>query len=218
MSRKVLKIATVTLLIAGLSSLAAPQPQDKREGDKVERPSKPRILPITREQWTEEQRKLLERFYEEGRPYNVQGTFAQNWEAYKNYYVWATYVVGSASTLPPRDRELLILRTGWLCRAEYEWGHHVKIGKTAGLTGTEITRIKEGPSAPGWPPFDAALLHAADELHTRTFISDATWLALSERYNTKQLIDAVFAVGQYTMVCMALNSFGVQLDKGVKGF
>ncbi len=218
MSWKVEKIATVTLLVAVLSCLAASQPQHKKEGDNVERLSKPRILPLTREQWTEEQRKLLERFYEEGRPYNVQGTFAQNWEAYKNYYVWATYVVGNASTLPPRDRELLILRTGWLCRAEYEWGHHVKIGKAAGLTDTEIARIKVGPSAPGWQPFDATLLRAADELHTRAFISDATWSALSERYNTKQLIDAVFAVGQYTMVCMALNSFGVQLDRGVKGF
>jgi 4-carboxymuconolactone decarboxylase len=38
------------------------------------------------------------------------------------------------------------------------------------------------------------------------------------RYNTKQLMDVVFAVGQYQLVSMALNTFGVQLDKGVKGF
>ena len=59
---------------------------------------------------------------------------------------------------------------------------------------------------------------AADELHTNAKVSDATWAALSARYTTQQLMDTVFAVGQYTLVSMALNSFGVQLDKGVKGF
>jgi hypothetical protein len=67
-------------------------------------------------------------------------------------------------------------------------------------------------------PFDAHLLRAVDELHKDAFVSDQTWTALSERYNTKQLMDVVFAVGQYQLVSMALNTFGVQLDKGVKGF
>jgi 4-carboxymuconolactone decarboxylase len=123
-----------------------------------------------------------------------------------------------ALTLPPRERELLILRIGWLCQAEYEWGQHVIFGKGAGLTDAEIARIKEGPDAAGWDPFDATLLRAVDELHADALISDATWTALSQRYNTQQLMDVVFAVGQYNLVSMALNTFGVQLDKGVKGF
>jgi hypothetical protein len=69
-----------------------------------------------------------------------------------------------------------------------------------------------------WAPFDANLLRAVDELHKDAFISDQTWAALSERYNGKQLMDVVFAVGQYQLVSMSLNTFGVQLDKGVKGF
>ena len=49
-------------------------------------------------------------------------------------------------------------------------------------------------------------------------ITDATWQALSERYDTKQLMDLVFTVGQYNLVSMALNTLGVQLDEGVDGF
>ena len=64
----------------------------------------------------------------------------------------------------------------------------------------------------------ATLLRAVDELHADACISDATWAALSQRYKTEQLMDVVFAVGQYNLVSMALNTFGVQLDKGVKGF
>ena len=117
-----------------------------------------------------------------------------------------------------RERELLILRIGWLCQAEYEWGQHVLFGRQAGLSDEEIARIKKGPDDPAWDPFDASLLRAADELHAEALISDATWAALGERYNPQQLMDVVFTVGQYNLVSMALNTFGVQLDKGVKGF
>jgi alkylhydroperoxidase family enzyme len=180
--------------------------------------SRPRIAPLTEAEWTAEQRKTLEPVYKEGRVYNVLGTLARHWEASKKFGVWAYHVMGETSKLVPREREILILRIGWLCQAEYEWGQHVTFGKAAGLTDTEIERIKAGPDAPGWAPFDATLLRAVDELHKDAFISDKTWAALSERYNTEQLMDVVFAVGQYNLVSMALNTFGVQLDKGVKGF
>ncbi len=180
--------------------------------------SKPRIAPLTPAEWTDEQRQALESIHREGQVYNVVGTLARHWEAYQKFTVWSSHVMGDTSTLPPRERELLLLRTGWLCQAEYEWGQHVVFGKAAGLTDVEIERIKEGPDAAGWAPFDAALLRAADELHADAFISDATWAALSQRYNTQQMMDVVFAVGQYTLISMFLNTAGVQLDAGVKGF
>lgn len=71
---------------------------------------------------------------------------------------------------------------------------------------------------PGWDPFDAVLLRAADELHADAFITDATWKVLTQRYNEKQLIDVVMTVGQYNMVCMFLNTNEVQLDEGIPGF
>jgi 4-carboxymuconolactone decarboxylase len=216
--RKVVALGLVTLVAVGVWSLAASQPLESRKGEKGMRLSQPRIAPLTEAEWTEEQRKMLEPFYQEGKTYNVLGTLARHWEATKKFLVWAYHVMGETSTLPPRERELLILRTGWLCQSEYEWGQHVVFAKAAGLTDAEIARIKEGPDAAGWEPFDATLLRAAGELHADALISDKTWAALSERYNTEQLMDVVFAVGQYTLVSMSLNTFGVQLDKGVKGF
>lgn len=218
MNRKVVVLGLVILLAVGICSLATSQPQEsKTEGKKI-RLSQSRISPLTETEWTEEQRKVLEPFHKEGQTYNVVGTLARHWEAFQKFLVWGRHVVGDTSTLPPRERELLILRTGWLCHSEYEWGQHVLMGKKAGLTDAEIARIKEGPEAAGWAPFDATLLHAADELHADAFLSDKTWAALSERYHTQQLMDVVFAVGQYHLVSMSLNTFGVQLDRGVKGF
>ena len=79
--------------------------------------SQPRIGPLTEAEWTDEQRKVLEPFHKEGRVYNVIGTLARHWEASKKFGVWGNHVMGNTSTLPPREREILILRIGWLCQA-----------------------------------------------------------------------------------------------------
>ncbi|MBV8161820.1 MAG: carboxymuconolactone decarboxylase family protein [Acidimicrobiia bacterium] len=119
--------------------------------------------------------------------------------------------------LPARDRELLILRTGWHCRSDYEWGQHVLIARSVGVSDDELARIQAGPDAPGWDAFDRTLLTAADELHRDACISDATWTALSGRYDQRQLIEVPMLVGHYHMVAFALNSLGVQREQGVPG-
>lgn len=123
-----------------------------------------------------------------------------------------------AGKLPARERELLILRTGWRCRAEYEWAQHVPIARRAGLTDEEIERVKAGPDAPGWDRFDAVLLRAADELKDDSCITDATWSALAERYDERELIEVPMVVGHYLLVSGVLNSLGVPLESGVVGF
>ena len=179
--------------------------------------SKPRVPPVRDEDLDEEGREFLQTVAREGRVLNIYRTLVAHPKLLKRWGVFGTHVLYK-STLPARERELLILRTGWLCRSEYEWGQHVIIAKGCGVTDEEVERVKEGPDAEGWAPFDAELLRAVDELHNDAFISDASWVALSERFDTQQLIDVIFAVGQYHVVSMALNSLGVQLDTGVKGF
>jgi 4-carboxymuconolactone decarboxylase len=179
--------------------------------------SKPRLEPTTEADWDDETRETLERLKVDGRVFNIFRTLAAHPKLLKQWLVFGNYILNK-STLPPRERELLILRIGWLCRAEYEWGQHVVIGKRVGLTDEEIDRIKEGPEAAGWSEFDATLLRAVDELRAQAFISNAVWSALSARYDAQQLLDLVFTVGQYNLVSMALNTLGVRLDEGIEGF
>lgn len=179
--------------------------------------SKPRIEPLPEAQWTGEAEELLQQAGRGGQVFNIFRTLAHHPKLMKRWTVFGNHIL-SKSTLDPRERELVILRIGWLCQAEYEWGQHVVIGKSCGLSDEEIRRIQDGPTVPGWDPFDALLLRATDELHDDAMIGDATWKELSERYNTQQLMDLVFTVGQYNLVSMALNTFGVQLDDGIEGF
>jgi 4-carboxymuconolactone decarboxylase len=181
------------------------------------RVSEPRVSPLPESERDAEAQEVLGRVARDGRVLNIHATLARHPKLLKRWAVFGTHVL-FRSTLPPRERELLILRTGWLCRSEYEWGQHVIIAKREGVTDEEIARVKDGPDAAGWAEPDRALLRAADELLGDAFISDATWGALAERFNTPQLIDIVFTVGQYNLVSMALNTLGVQLDDGVEGF
>jgi alkylhydroperoxidase family enzyme len=174
---------------------------------------KPRLAPLEPERIDPE---IRERF--EGMPMdNIFRTLAHHPKLFKRWLVFGNHIL-SKSTLPARERELAILRIGWLCRAEYEWGQHVLIGKRAGLEDAEITRIAAGPEADGWSDRDRAILNAVDELHDDAFISDSTWELLAAHFGTEQLLDLVFTVGQYNLVSMALNTLGVQLDERLPRF
>ena len=122
------------------------------------------------------------------------------------------------STLPDRDREMVILRTAWLNGAEYEWGHHSRAAKAAGMTAEEVRNVAVGENAGPWSSFERYLLRAATELHRNSAISERTWAFLKARYTDQQMIDLIFTVGQYRMVSMALRSIGVELDEGLEPF
>ena len=146
-----------------------------------------------------------------GRDLNIFRVMMNHPKLTRRWTVFAGHVL-QKQTLPARDRELLILRIGWLNQAEYEWQQHVRIALKSGISSAEIERVKEGPRA-GWTAQEAALLQAADDLFENSVVSDATWAALAEKYSTEQMMDAVFTVGQYNLVSWALNSFGVPLEE-----
>jgi len=113
------------------------------------------------------------------------------------------------STLPPRARELLILRTAAICGSAFERVQHEVIARREGIDDATIARTVDGPDAPGWSPDDGALIRATDELLTTYAISDTTWEQLARALDDRQLMDLVFTVGSYALLAMALNTFGV---------
>lgn len=174
--------------------------------------TKPRIAPLADTDLTPEQKEALEPM--RPRVLNIFRTLAHAPKALMRFNQWGGYVLSRRNNLPAREREIVILRTGFLCKSGYEWTQHVAIGKREGLTDDEIARIKKGAGA-GWTAADAALIRASDELHADQFITDATWAELGRHFDQKQCMDVVFTVGQYTQVSMFLNTFGVQLDAGL---
>ena len=115
--------------------------------------------------------------------------------------------------LPRRDTELVILRVSVNCGCDYEWGHHVPLGKRAGLEDADIARVAEGPDAGGWSEHERAVLRAVDELARDRVISEPTWNALRASYDERQLIELCMLAGHYEMLAGTLNSLGVQPDE-----
>lgn len=132
-------------------------------------------------------------------------TFCRHTEMFDKYMEFGMNFL-LASNIPARERELLILRTGWLCDAPYEWGEHVAAGLNHGLTADEIERVKIGPEAEGWRALDRAILQAVDELHETSTISDATWAALAEHFDDCQLLELPVMVGQYHTTAFLQNA------------
>jgi len=172
--------------------------------------TEPRLAPVAPGQGNEAQRTWLAKRTDA----NVYKTYARNLDLAQAVEPFLNFAL-KGSGLPPREREIVILRMGWLCQAEYEWAHHARIGKRAGLTGADVHRIAAGPEAEGWSDFDRVLLRMVDELRYDAMVSDATWRALRARYSDAQAIDAVATAGQYQFISMFLNSLGVQLDSGI---
>jgi 4-carboxymuconolactone decarboxylase len=173
-----------------------------------------RIAPLEESEWTPETRAMLASVNTSGHVIAIYRTFAQNPKLYPPRQLLSEHI-RLHSTLSAHARELLILRTGWLARSEYEWAQHLRSGRQAGL---DSNRIAAGADAPGWDPFDVALVRAADELYRDDYISDATWNALAARFNASELMDVLITAGGYRMVSMALNALGVQLEPGAERF
>lgn len=119
--------------------------------------------------------------------------------------------------LTPRDRELAVLRIGWLCQAPYEWGEHVMVAKKVGISSDEIERITQGSGAAGWTGHERAILCATEELYRDSMISDATWAVLASSLSEKQLIELPILVGQYQAVAYYQNSLRLRLHEGNAG-
>lgn len=171
----------------------------------------PRIPPLPESDWDEDARSLLD-----GRAINIFTTLVRHRGLYRRWLPFAGKLL-MAGKLEPRERELLILRTACNCRAEYEWGQHVRLGREAGLSDEEIRRVRQGPAADGWSAQEGALLQAADELHRDAAIGDRTWEALAARYGEQELIEICMLVGNYHLVAFTLNSLRVQREEGVPG-
>ncbi|NHO65993.1 carboxymuconolactone decarboxylase family protein [Aestuariicella hydrocarbonica] len=115
-------------------------------------------------------------------------------------------------SLELRDRQLVILRVGWLCQIPYIWGEHVQVSKRVGLTSEDIEAVTAGSSSPYWNRYERALLKAAEELQTNAMISDDTWATLAERLSEKQLFELIVLVGQFATVGYFQNALRLKLS------
>ena len=173
--------------------------------------TKERVPPLPPEERDERQADLVR---QAGAEAGVYTTLVRATEVFGDFVPFGRRLL-RFSSLPPRERELLIMRTAFRCAAAYEWSHHDRIGRRAGLTDADIAVLARDAVADGDADERTVLLiRTADELVADHVLSDATWARLASAYTVGQVIEICMLVGEYAMLAGTLNSLGVQIEDG----
>ena len=176
--------------------------------------NQPRINPKLQSSWDEKDHEIMRPFIEDNSVMNIFTTLLNHQDLFKRWLVFANHVLFK-STIPAKEKEIAILRIGFLCKCEYEWAQHVVIARRVGLDDTIIEEIKKSGESSKLTELQRLIIRSVDELHEYSYISDETWSSLERHYSEIQLMDLVFTVGQYNLVSMALNTMRVKLDDRV---
>lgn len=180
------------------------------------RPDEPRIQPV--DEISEELAEVLAgALMIDGRPLNIFGVLGHHPKMLKRFNLFAGFLLNKG-VIPPREREIVILRVGWNAKAVYEFGQHTVIGRDCGLTDAEIRSLAGRLDEHDWSADDLALIQLADDLHADDCVTDQTWARLGTRWNDQELVELLIVAGAYRMVSGFLNSTGVPLDDSVPGF
>jgi alkylhydroperoxidase family enzyme len=173
--------------------------------------TKPRISPLPDTLWTDVHRKLVAKYQPEGRAGNALKTLLQVPELVDGTMPFQNYITRDSS-LSPRHREILILRTSWLLDNDFVWAEHAAIARKLGMTTNELRRIAQGPGARGWDAFEETLIRLADQLFRNSAVTDATWRTLATQYDMFHMLDAVMTVADFTSMSLLYNAIGIQAD------
>jgi len=147
-----------------------------------------------------------------GRPPNIFTTLGRHHGLFRRW-LWFAGALMPGGKLPRIETELVILRVAHNSGCDYEWGHHERLGKRAGLSEQQIAEVRSGPEGEGWTQRQALLLRAADEMHADGRIGDELWAGLAAQLDEVRLIELCMLIGHYEMLAMTLSSLGVEPER-----
>ena len=130
-------------------------------------------------------------------------------------WLWFAGRLMPGGSLPRRETELVILRVAVLRDCAYEYRHHVRLGRRAGLTPAEITALSDGPGWSGWSPRERAVLDAVDALHADGDLDDATWRRLRDHLGDRECIELCMLAGHYEMLATTITALRIQPEESL---
>ncbi len=163
-----------------------------------------RLPYVDAEQLPPEQRELLKR------PINLTRLLVNSPGMARAFGGIGNYI-RHKSSLDPRLRELAILQVGWLEKSEYEFTHHVKIGKEFGVTDEDIQGLfletEDKPSK--LAPLVKAILKGAREMTRNIGMSDTTFAEIKQHLSNEHMTDLVLTIAFYCAVVRVLATMKI---------
>jgi len=134
----------------------------------------------------------------------------------RTFWGWLGFAASNLAPWGPlsrREQELVILRVAHLRESDYEWSHHKRLGKRAGVSSSEMERLRGASPDQAWVPRELALLTATDALVTTRDLDDEAWADLRGHLSERESVDFLMLVGQYDMLATTLAVLRVEPDR-----
>jgi len=135
---------------------------------------------------------------------------------------WAPGIVGpwlefaralrSQTSLDPKLRELLVVRSGQLLGAEYEWKHHWVAALDVGIPEEKLRALSDWRACNVFDAEERAVLALADETAIDRGASEVTFGGLRSHFSNEEVAELVVIAGFYSGVARIVNSFAVPLE------
>ncbi|TFV59772.1 carboxymuconolactone decarboxylase family protein [Mycobacterium sp. PS03-16] len=172
-----------------------------------------RLAPLPADEWDDEVRRALSPLLpaERSNPRdagNLLATLVRHPPLTRAYLEFNAHLL-RGSTLSVRLREVALMRAVLRRNCDYLWDHHVPLAQRAGLSAADIEAIRDGDMADG---LDRLVIRAVDELDGGAALSDETWASLGRYLDDRQRMDLVFTIGGYTVLAVAVNTFGIAAE------
>lgn len=153
------------------------------------------------------------------RPINLFRALANSPEGLRHYSALGDWIRHGCE-LDPRLRELAILQVGYTSGSRYEFSHHVKIGRDAGVRDSDITALINASS--GRPhvlgELESAVLTAAREITAGQNVAKGTWEALRTHLGDRALVDLVLVISFYNAVIRVLGVLDIDVEPEYRPF
>ncbi|MFY9316565.1 MAG: carboxymuconolactone decarboxylase family protein [Burkholderiales bacterium] len=118
---------------------------------------------------------------------------------------------------PRALRELMILRTAQIARSEYEWAHHLRMARKAGVQEQKIAALAGWRSALNFDPRERAAL-ALTEAVMACDVSDAVHAEAKQHFSDAEYVELCLTAGFYALVSRMLDAMRVELDPDVRDY
>ncbi len=153
------------------------------------------------------------------RPVNIFRALVHSPKGARAFARHGSYLLGR-SKLDPRLRELAIIQVGYVTKSEYEYSHHIEMGRRNGVSDDDIRAIAEETAGreTGLDALDRAVLQAARELTVDVSLANDAFATLEAELDRASLIDLFLTIAFYNGVVRILAALQVDVEDQYLGY
>jgi len=173
-----------------------------------------RVRLIEKEQAPPEVREIFQKIEDNGaKILNLYKVAAHSPKVFLNFIRLGNSIIGRTE-LPPRLREIVILRVATLTGSEYEWAQHAPVARQVGVSQQQLDAISDWKNSAEFNNEERAVLQYTDEVAQQVKVTDQTFNTLKNFFSEQLIVELTMTIGYYEMVARLLVPLQVEVDEG----